>query len=96
TRGLRSLRDLTQHLTARADDSHAPPVSAFPKAPLSFKRIRGMSSPGKGQVLARYSPVRHWKWKNHSPSDLHVLSMPPAFILSQDRTLHEILSCITY
>ncbi|KAL2239140.1 UNVERIFIED_CONTAM: hypothetical protein Sindi_1105700 [Sesamum indicum] len=23
-----------------------PPVSAFPKAPLSFKRIRGMSSPG--------------------------------------------------
>ncbi|XLS71521.1 hypothetical protein HN51_028386 [Arachis hypogaea] len=39
-------RDLTQHLTARADDSHAPPVSAFPKAPLSFKRIRGMSSPG--------------------------------------------------
>ncbi|QCE10629.1 hypothetical protein DEO72_LG10g1860 [Vigna unguiculata] len=26
---------------------HAPPVSAFPKAPLSFKRIRGMSSPGK-------------------------------------------------
>ncbi|KAK7378229.1 hypothetical protein VNO80_03667 [Phaseolus coccineus] len=46
-RGLRSLRDLTQHLTARADDSHAPPVSAFPKAPLSFKRIRGMSSPGK-------------------------------------------------
>ncbi|KAG5569022.1 hypothetical protein H5410_063982 [Solanum commersonii] len=40
------LWDLTQHLTARADDSHAPPVSAFPKAPLSFKRIRGMSSPG--------------------------------------------------
>ncbi|CAN4125373.1 unnamed protein product [Withania somnifera] len=41
-----SCRRLTQHLTARADDSHAPPVSAFPKAPLSFKRIRGMSSPG--------------------------------------------------
>uniref|UniRef100_A0A6N2K9N9 Ribosomal protein S12 n=2 Tax=Magnoliopsida TaxID=3398 RepID=A0A6N2K9N9_SALVM len=46
------------------------------------------------QVLTRYSPVRHWK--HHFPSDLHVLSMPPAFILSQDRTLHEILSCITY
>ncbi|KAK5825825.1 hypothetical protein PVK06_020693 [Gossypium arboreum] len=44
---LSSLRDLTQHLTARADDSHAPPVSAFLKAPLSFKRIRGMSSPGR-------------------------------------------------
>ena len=26
--GLRSLRDLTQHLTTRADDSHAPPVQA--------------------------------------------------------------------
>src|SRR3712207_8737079 len=25
-RGLCSLRDLTQHLTTRADDSHAPPV----------------------------------------------------------------------
>ncbi|KAJ9535423.1 LOW QUALITY PROTEIN: hypothetical protein OSB04_un001449 [Centaurea solstitialis] len=46
------------------------------------------------QVLTRYSPVRHWK--HHFPSDLHVLSMPPAFILSQDRTLHEIHSCITY
>nr|GEW35478.1 heparan-alpha-glucosaminide N-acetyltransferase-like isoform X1 [Tanacetum cinerariifolium] len=42
----------------------------------------------QGQVLTRYSPVRHWK--HHFPSDLHVLSMPPAFILSQDRTLHEI------
>ncbi|KAF3615297.1 NAD(P)H-quinone oxidoreductase subunit 2 B, chloroplastic [Capsicum annuum] len=30
---------------ARADDSHAPSMSAFPKKPLSFKRIRGMSSP---------------------------------------------------
>ena len=25
--GLRSLRDLTQHLTTRADDNHAPPVT---------------------------------------------------------------------
>ncbi|KAG5009271.1 hypothetical protein JHK87_017786 [Glycine soja] len=28
-------------------DNHAPPVSTFPKAPLSFKRIHGMSSPSK-------------------------------------------------
>src|SRR2546422_5821859 len=28
-RGLRSLRDLTQHLTTRADDSHAAPVLAL-------------------------------------------------------------------
>lgn len=62
--------------------------------------LRGISNrfqllfPSQGQVLTRYSPVRHWK--HHFPSDLHVLSMPPAFILSQDRTLHEIHSCITY
>ncbi|KAJ9539381.1 hypothetical protein OSB04_032114 [Centaurea solstitialis] len=58
------------------------------------KVIWGNLSDTKGQVLTRYSPVRHWK--HHFPSDLHVLSMPPAFILSQDRTLHEIHSCITY
>ncbi|TYJ12143.1 hypothetical protein E1A91_A11G328700v1, partial [Gossypium mustelinum] len=50
--------------------------------------------PSQLQVLTRYSPVRHWK--HHFLFDLHVLSMPPAFILSQDRTLHEIHSCITY
>jgi hypothetical protein len=47
------------------------------------------SGPSQGQVLTRYSPVRHWK--HHFPFDLHVLSMPPTFILSQDRTLHEII-----
>ncbi len=26
-KSLRSLRDLTQHLTTRADDNHAPPVT---------------------------------------------------------------------
>jgi hypothetical protein len=31
---LRSLRDLTQHLTTRADDNHAPPVSSVPKEAL--------------------------------------------------------------
>ncbi|MFS7970756.1 hypothetical protein Hanom_Chr09g00824681 [Helianthus anomalus] len=49
-------------------------------------------SPPKGRFLGVI--VRHWK--HHFPSDLHVLSMPPAFILNQDRTLHEIHSCITY
>ena len=45
--GLRSLRDLTQHLTTRADDSHAPPVSTFPKALSFLKEICSMSSLGK-------------------------------------------------
>ena len=45
--GLRSLRDLTQHLTTRADDSHAPPVYTFQTALFLFKKIRIMSNPGK-------------------------------------------------
>ncbi|KAJ8439430.1 hypothetical protein Cgig2_001770 [Carnegiea gigantea] len=43
--GLRSLEYSVQHLTA--DNNHASPVSGFPKAPFSFKRIPGMSSPNK-------------------------------------------------
>ena len=30
-KGLRSLLDLTKHLTTRADDNHAPPVSTVPE-----------------------------------------------------------------
>ena len=33
------------------------------------------------------SPVRHWL-PYGNPFDLHVLGTPPAFILSQDQTLH--------
>ncbi len=36
---MRSLRDLTQHLTTRADDSHAAPVLAFPKAPIHLWKV---------------------------------------------------------
>ena len=35
--------DTTQYIA----DSHAPPIFEFSKAPLSFRRIRGMSSIGK-------------------------------------------------
>src|SRR5699024_6563579 len=35
--GLRSLRDLTQHLTTRADDNHAPPVHQCTKRPTSLQ-----------------------------------------------------------
>ena len=30
--------------------------------------------------------------KDHTPSDLHVLGTPPAFVLSQDQTRHPIHS----
>uniref|UniRef100_A0A2N9IE54 Uncharacterized protein n=1 Tax=Fagus sylvatica TaxID=28930 RepID=A0A2N9IE54_FAGSY len=42
----------------------------------------------------RLACVKHAASTTSRPT--HVLSMPPAFILSQDRTLHEIHSCITY
>ena len=44
--GLRSLRDLTQHLTTRADDSHAPPVNA-PEGHHISAALAPMSNPGK-------------------------------------------------
>ena len=43
-----------------------------------------------GRLPTCYSPVRHWLAESKlssSPFDLHVLGMPPAFILSQDQTL---------
>ncbi len=56
--GLRSLRDLTQHLTTRADDSHAPPVTQSEEAPIS-ERFRVMSNLGKVLRVARI--------KQHAP-----------------------------
>lgn len=41
-----------------------------------------------GQVPTRYSPVRH---STEVAFDLHVLGLPPAFVLSQDQTLKLIL-----
>ena len=39
--------DLTKHLTTRADDGHARPVTEFNKALTAFAVILGISSPGK-------------------------------------------------
>ena len=39
--------DLTKHLTTRADDGHASPVTEFQKAQSTFADLLGMSSPGK-------------------------------------------------
>ena len=47
--------------------------------------------PVQGRLPTRYSPVRHsvtfLASKKSASFDLHVLSTPPAFILSQDQTL---------
>ena len=44
---------------------------------------------GSYVLLTRPPLIKFWQAKIHS-YDLHVLSMPPAFILSQDQTLREI------
>ena len=52
----------------------------------------------QGRLLTRYSPVRHSTSlpKKTFAFDLHVLSTPPAFVLSQDQTLQfDILNCIS-
>ena len=37
-----------------------------------------------------YSPVRHFTTPKSLSCDLHVLSAPPAFVLSQDQTLNKL------
>ncbi len=46
-------------------------------------------SPQQGRLPTCYSPVRHYPLRG--PFDLHVLSTPPAFVLSQDQTLQTML-----
>ena len=65
--------------------SHRPKTSwSYPVlAPVS----RSYPRP-KGRLPTRYSPVRHFTHPEEAFSfDLHVLSTPPAFVLSQDQTL---------
>ena len=57
--GLRSLRDLTQHLTTRADDSHAPPVY-LPRRAAEFLRHSSAC-----QALVRFFALR--RIKPHAP-----------------------------
>ena len=67
-------------------------TQATPKAPRGFgpRAVCGISpsfpglSPTSGHIPTRCSPVRH---SPRGACDLHVLSIPPAFALSQDQTL---------
>src|SRR5690606_21197001 len=67
---------------------HPPPCGekSYPVlAPVSraYPRVRG-------RLLTCYSPVRRSCTPEGAlPLDLHVLSTPPAFVLSQDQTLHQ-------
>ena len=74
-----------------------PKPESFPTPPCSRTRIPRIShtfvqlSRRRGQVthvLLTRSPLIHPP-KQASPFDLHVLSTPPAFVLSQDQTLQK-------
>src|SRR4030043_391634 len=67
-------------------------LSPRPESPGSYPVLAPLSrcySKLQGRLPTRYSPVRHFTLpiaRNFS-SDLHVLSTPLAFVLSQDQTL---------
>ena len=70
------------------------PLSTNPHAETSeypvLATVSGSYPKEEGRLLTCYSPVRHSPPPSKlrsSPFDLHVLSTPPAFVLSQDQTL---------
>jgi hypothetical protein len=93
------LRPATDHRLGRPLPHQLPnrtraPPAAINLSPTSLPGVCGISrsfprlSPTTGQVPTRYSPVRHSPGTEAPEAfDLHVLSMPPAFVLSQDQTL---------
>ena len=76
-----------------ANPTRAPPAAinlspGFPRGACGISRSFPRLSPTTGQVPTRYSPVRHSRPAETGQAfDLHVLGMPPAFVLSQDQTL---------
>src|SRR4029079_16154958 len=72
------------------------PVGQSPERPAPHQALASVST-GYSCVLGRlptcYSPVRRSSTPEGAFSlDLHVLSTPPAFVLSQDQTLREQLA----
>src|SRR6266568_7289458 len=66
------------------------PPRPTPRGPYPVLALLSEGYPGvRGRLLTCYAPVRHFTQRPKSPfsSDLHVLSTPPAFVLSQDQTL---------
>ena len=86
-------RYLTNKLIGREP---IPDRRSFPLPPMSVGVVSGISScfqllfRGQGQVahvLLTRSPLGSTPKRVRSSLDLHVLSTPPAFVLSQDQTL---------
>ena len=84
------------HQQADRPRAHPPPEKPFHQHTMQQLVASGISHPFKqlsqsrGQithVLLTRSPLEYPP-KGAFPLDLHVLSTPPAFVLSQDQTLH--------
>ena len=88
------------HQPANQTRAHPIPINLLPQShatPWSYAVLADVSicyPPVWDRLLTRYSPVRRENTKLPSedfrlisPLDLHVLSTPPAFVLSQDQTL---------
>src|SRR5262249_2713950 len=66
------------------------PPQPVPRGPYLVLALLSEGYPSvRGRLLTCYAPVRHCTQGPKSPFsyDLHVLSTPPAFVLSQDQTL---------
>ena len=63
-----------------------PGVRAYPELPT----VSDGYPRAHGSFPTRSSPVRHVSAPKDAPSDLHALGTPPALILSQDQTLHQV------
>ena len=83
------------HQQADRPRAHPPPENLSPHTHACIWEYRvlapisGRYPQVKGRLLTCYSPVRRSSTPEGAfPLDLHVLSTPPAFVLSQDQTLH--------
>ena len=93
-------RYLTNYLMSREPIRVRSSFNRGSCGPLYYGVLVGVSTgypPDTGKLLTRYAPLRRSPAEycySPLPLDLHVLSLPLAFILSQDQTLHCIISII--
>ena len=93
-------RYLTNYLMSREPIRVRSSFNRGSCGPLCYGVLVGVSTgypPDTGKLLTRYAPLRRSPAEycySPLPLDLHVLSLPLAFILSQDQTLHCIISII--
>ena len=100
----RRLGEPLPHQLANQTQAHLSPINLWPFRDVPERRyevliIVSNGYPSvRGRLPTRYSPVRRFPSLKSSEEsvkefslDLHVLGTPPAFILSQDQTLNEMV-----